>query len=432
MKLSLAEVAGTRYSTSLISQIERNRVDPSTESLKYLAEFLKLPLDELVKLARQHRQSETEANLYKTYEEKYSEINRLLTRNRSDLALEKFEEFDPAKLPTDLHWRALALRGQSYFEQRKFANAQRDFQAALTVLPASFPEEYQPEIVQLRLHLAAATRELFQFEPALSYYQDALNVMNSSTQLRYVAEAHWGLALVYARQAQNRLNQNGKEGGSSATQQELLQCAWNHAEDARRLYNAISDSLNAALLQCQIALIEQTQGQHTRARERLLEVLHLWKPSLEEGAPSTPGPRSYLRAERANVVSAAACYLAGLEQQAGRIENAMENVQLAIRAGKESYKVRRAEAFIKLGEILETLEPASPQIEDAFRQAIDALKDTHRMGIRIQAHYHLGSHLLSTGRNKEGLQEIEKAQALAGFSRNVEAPRPDDELSSNG
>src|SRR6266699_3049567 len=41
LHLSLAEVAGERYSTSLISQIERNRVDPSQEGQGYfnLREF---------------------------------------------------------------------------------------------------------------------------------------------------------------------------------------------------------------------------------------------------------------------------------------------------------------------------------------------------------------------------------------------------------
>lgn len=432
LKLSLAQVAGAKYSTSLISQIERNRVDPSTESLQYLAERLKLPLDDLLKLARQHRQSETEANLYRAYEEKYAEINRLLTHHRSEQALTKFEEFDISHLPTDLYWRALALRGQSYFEQRDFANAQRDYQAALTVLPHAFPEEHQAEVVQLRLHLAAATRELVQFSPALAYYKEALAVMNSSTQLRYVAEAHWGLALVYAHLAQESINHNGAEEKGPVAQQTFLQEAWVHAEDARRLYNAIADSMNEALLQCQIALIEQTQNKAAKARERLLEVLHIWQPSLEEGVPLTSNLRSYQPAERANVVSAAACYLAGLEQQAGNIEDALDNVQLAIKAGKESYKVRRAEAFLKLGEILEAQDTSDSRIETAFRQALDALKNTHRIGLRIQAHYHLGSHLISTRRNKEGMQEIEKAQALAGFSRDIEAPRPDDEASANG
>ena len=59
--LSLADVAGDQYSTSLISQIERNRVDPSHESLRFLADRLKLPLEELEMLAKQHREAEVEA-----------------------------------------------------------------------------------------------------------------------------------------------------------------------------------------------------------------------------------------------------------------------------------------------------------------------------------------------------------------------------------
>src|SRR5215469_13994442 len=136
LHLSLAEVAGSKYSTSLISQIERNRVDPSQESLQYLADRLHLPLDDLQGLARQHRQSETEANLYRVYEEKYAEINHLLTHKQSAQALDRFSELEPGKLPLFLRWRTLALRGQSYFEQRRFSDAQRDFQSALTVLPA--------------------------------------------------------------------------------------------------------------------------------------------------------------------------------------------------------------------------------------------------------------------------------------------------------
>jgi len=44
LNLSLANVAGDRYSTSLISQIERNRIEPSQESLRFLAEKLLIPL----------------------------------------------------------------------------------------------------------------------------------------------------------------------------------------------------------------------------------------------------------------------------------------------------------------------------------------------------------------------------------------------------
>src|ERR1700692_3511204 len=141
LHLSLAEVAGSKYSTSLISQIERNRVDPSTESLQYLAQRLHLSYEDLLVLARQHRESETEATLYKDYEERYTEINRLLARNQPDLALDRFKELSPEKLPMFLRWRALALRGQSYFEQRKFSDAQRDFHSALAIMPNAIEEE---------------------------------------------------------------------------------------------------------------------------------------------------------------------------------------------------------------------------------------------------------------------------------------------------
>ena len=58
LHLSLSEVAGQEYSTSLISQIERNKIEPSAGSLKYLAERLHLPLNELTVLAQQHRETE--------------------------------------------------------------------------------------------------------------------------------------------------------------------------------------------------------------------------------------------------------------------------------------------------------------------------------------------------------------------------------------
>jgi len=59
-RLSLAQVAGDKYSTSLISQIERNRIEPSLESLAYLAERLNLPLDGLMTLAQQSRETPTD------------------------------------------------------------------------------------------------------------------------------------------------------------------------------------------------------------------------------------------------------------------------------------------------------------------------------------------------------------------------------------
>src|SRR5713101_8986110 len=83
LHLSLAEVAGERYSTSLISQIERNRVDPSQESLSYLAERLKLPIEDLMALAQQHRESEAEVSRYKIYEEQRTQAQQALANNWS-------------------------------------------------------------------------------------------------------------------------------------------------------------------------------------------------------------------------------------------------------------------------------------------------------------------------------------------------------------
>lgn len=428
LHLSLADVAANRYSTSLISQIERNRVDPSTESLQYLAERLQLPYEDLQVLARQHRESETEANLYREYEAKYAEINLLLMRRQPALALVHFEdkEFKLDQLPLFLRWRTLALRGQAYFELREFSKAQRDFQSSLTIMPASVSDEHQLEVIKLRLHLAEATRELNQFEQALEYYREALNTMDASTALRYIAEAHWGIALVYYNQGRTTLLQDGNKTDGQA----LLQQAWQHAEDARTLYNSIADHLNADLLQCQMAQIEQSQGKADRGKQRLLAILNTWQPTLQGESSERPSRKP----ERANVVSAAACYLAGIECQARNFQSSLNYIDIAISAGLESYKVRQAEAFMMKGQVLETRNGQGsagthdPTIEESYKKAIDALKETERKGIMSQAHYELGRYLLSIGKREQGDQEIEIARGLAGIPSNFRAmQQPTDE-----
>lgn len=431
LHLSLAEVAGERYSTSLISQIERNRVDPSLESLHYLSERLKLPFEELQELAHQHRESETEANLYRTYEARYAEIHQLLLRNQALQAIEDFKTLDIVKMPQFMRWRVLALRGQAYYEQREFANAQRDLQSALAILPTSIAEEYQLDAVKLRLHLAAATRELSQFAAALDYYQQALASMDTSTSLRYVAEAHWGLAVVYYRKARNSELLDGDASRSQGTPGQLLREAWRHAEDARALYNAIADRLNAALLQCQMALIEQARGEPEPGRERLRAVLEDWKPTLVEDFQPFHGERLHQLPERANVVSAAACYLADIEYQAGNLEVALEHVNLALQAGQQSYKVRQAEALIVQGQILEARDARDPAVEESFRRAITVLQGTDRRALLAQAYYQLGRCLLNTGRVAEANQEMERVRELTGVTNNFGALPPTEERSSD-
>lgn len=429
LNLSLAEVAGDRYSTSLISQIERNRVDPSIESLYYLAERLNLPFEELQGLARQHRESETEATLYRTYEAKYAEINQLLARNQPALAIEEFKELKTEQMPQFMRWRALALRGQAYYEQREFAHAQREFQSALAILPVPLGKEHQLEVVKLRLHLAAATRELSQFATALDYYQQALAGMDSSTPLRHVAEAHWGLALVHYRKARNTALLDGNASPGEKTPEQLLREAWQHAEDARTLYNAISDHLNSALLQCQIALIEQAQGESEQGERRLRAVLNAWQPTLADDYQPPPGERLPQLPERANVVSAAACYLADIEYQTDRLEAALEHVHLALQAGEQSYKVRQAEALLMRGQILEARNEHDPGIEGNFRQAIAVLHGSDRRALLAQAHYQLGQHLLNSGKTAEARREMERVRELTGVISDFSALPPAEERS---
>ena len=105
LHLALAEVAGGRYSTSLISQIERNRVDPSQESLRYLAERLKLPLEDLVALAQQQRNSEAEVGNVKVYEEQRMQAELALGKGRPQEALHALADLPLAQIPVSTRWQ---------------------------------------------------------------------------------------------------------------------------------------------------------------------------------------------------------------------------------------------------------------------------------------------------------------------------------------
>src|SRR5579863_8613214 len=113
--LSLAEVAGAEYSTSLISQIERNKIEPSADSLKYLAEQLHLPLEELSQLAQQHRETEAETHQFQKMEEKRVLATQLLETKHPLRALEQLQNLPLTHVSNTLRWRIIALRGQCYF-----------------------------------------------------------------------------------------------------------------------------------------------------------------------------------------------------------------------------------------------------------------------------------------------------------------------------
>ena len=435
--LSLAQVAGNKYSTSLVSQIERNRIEPSAESLHYLAERLNLPLDELMVLVQQHRESGTEESKFKSFEEKRMKASQLLAENHPRRALEQLQDLNISHLPPFLGWRLIALRGQCYFSLRQFQHAQQDFLSAVAILPEVVPQDQSLEVISLRLHLAAATRELGQFEAAYSQYQDALATMNDSTPIRLVAETHWGMALVVFELANNSSNFSNNGAGQTDQVKAQERVALRHAESARTLYSAIGEMLRAALLDCQIALIEESLGNLSAAQERLQRVLETWAPTINEAALTSQQPladkmRQYNLKERANVVSAAACYLASVEHAEHLDNQALVHIQQALDAGKLSYILRRAEAYMLKGQILADSNIRDPEAENAFHAAIKELDSTDRVAAKIRAHGLLGRYLLMQGRDKEGDQEFDKAARLANLNTTFSAITPAEDTPPNG
>ncbi|HEV2653418.1 MAG TPA: helix-turn-helix transcriptional regulator, partial [Ktedonobacteraceae bacterium] len=198
LQLSLADVAEGHYSTSLISQIERNRADPSSESLRFLAERLQLPFEDLETLAQQHRAAESEPRDCKTYEELRVEAIQLLNDKKFYDTLTLLNTIPLSQAPAQLRWRLAALRGHAYFEQRKFMKAQQDFLYAVDedIDAESLPVDQQQELLLLHLHLAETHRALQQNDEAKDEYAIALQMINSETPAGYAAEANWGMSLV--------------------------------------------------------------------------------------------------------------------------------------------------------------------------------------------------------------------------------------------
>lgn len=417
LRLSLTQVAGDRYSTSLISQIERNRVEPSHESLLYLSEKLRLPFMELEQLARQQRETEGEVQQYRRFEEIREEVNEARAHRDSTRALKLLESLSFAHIPPALRWRLASMRGQCYFDLRKFLPAQKDFLVAVAEKPDTVPGEQRFEEMILHLRLAATYRELGQLDEALAEYQVALEMMDSTTSLIYVAETHWGISLIASELA------NKPNNGSICPieQAKQLRIALEHASNASILYRSVGQKQREALLLCQIGLIKKAQGNLAEAREQLRTVLDNWQTRLEgpaEGA--TEGQRE--RKELANLVSAVACSLAEIELDEKHYDEALRYVRQAQAAGQLSYRIRRAEAAMTLGRILEAMNLYNPQAQQAFRDAIKALAPTDRLAARIRAHDLLGRHLLKKGETEAGEQELDHARHLANLTSGGNAP----------
>lgn len=426
LHLSLAQVAGTEYSTSLISQIERNKIEPSTNSLKYLSEKLNLPYDELAALAKQNRELEEEASTYHKLEEVYQLARHLLDSHLPKQALAHLEDLAIAQIPASMRWRLMALRGQCYFALRKFVPAQRDFVAATDFLPDVVPQNQQLDAILLRLHLAATSRELGHYETAYQQYSNARDLMDTSTPLRYLAEAHWGISLVlyelaYKSEDGNSIERESQDAleqkvGHGAQFRHHMEHALKHAERASALYDSADELMRATLLDCQIALIEQALGKLDAAMQRLRRILDEWQPTLDKQhfqilTRNGDKKARYDERERANVVSASACYLANIEMEEHHCHDALAHIEQALEAGQHTYILRRADAYMMKGQILATCD--KPGAEEAFQYALAELKTTDRLGAKSRVHRMLGEYYITLGRQKEGKQELDKAFQLA-------------------
>jgi transcriptional regulator with XRE-family HTH domain len=412
LNLSLKKVAAERYSTSLISQIERNRVEPSQESLEFLAEKLHLPLADLQILANQQREAVSDSCQYMFNEEQLSVALELLASKRPQEALDSLSTVSMAQILSPLRWRLAAVRGQCYFHLRQFLNAQNDFLYAVTEGPEVLPADQHLVALELHLHLAATLRELKQPDAAFEQYTIALSMMDATTSLHYVAEAHWGMSLIAFERAKKPFD----AAHCARYKETQLQLALKHAENACILYRSIRESLRAALLTCQIGLIEQESGKRDQARQHLQEVLSTWMPELEKRAHA-PEIQNEMEQrglhEVANVVSAAACSLAGIELETVNYPEALKYVQQAQYAGHMSYALRKAEAAIMLGRVLESINVLDPAAERAFRDAITLLAPTDRIAAQIRAHDALGRHLLKKGDTKAGEVELDIARSFS-------------------
>ena len=417
LRLSLEHVAGGHYSTSLISQIERNRVEPSQKSLEFLATQLHLPLEDLMILASQQKETETEAHQYRVYEEMRIEASQALANKQPHQALGLLKSLHLQQVPLSLRWRIAALRGQCYFALRQFLSAQKDFVHAVAEKPTSIPGDQRSEVMTLHLYLAAALRELNQPEAAFEQYQVALDMMDTSTSLHHIADAHWGMSLIAYERAMLTSSEHPETYNHyNHYKEEQLSIALKHAENASILYRSIGQELRASLLTCQIGLIEQALGRLDEARAHLQEVLERWTPELgsfEQTGVSPSGVSQRNVQELANVVSVVACSLAGIELEAQNYLQALIYVQQAKSAGKQSYILRRAEAEMMLGRILQEMNFHDPAIEEAFRAALKELGSTDRIAARIRAHDLLGRHLLRKGDVEAGEKELDQGQRLS-------------------
>jgi len=407
--LSLADVASGHYSTSLISQIERNRVDPSQESLRFLADRLQLSLSDLEVLAQQHRETEVEARQYVSYDTLRNDAAQLLSEDKTSEALKLLEKLHFAQVPPLQRWRLAALRGQCYFNKRLFIQAQEDLIYATQEEPElhSLSSEQRQEMVLLHLRLAGTYRALNQLDNALTQFEKTLSLVNRETPFGYVAEAQWEISLIEVAQASVLIQEPLDETEAQQKRNDKLHSALDHANNALHLYRSIGELLQAAALTCHIARIEQELGNMQTVRNQLQELLSVWSKNLSE----TYADNTSLRKAQANIVASAAYMLAEIELENGNLDEASRFAERSMEAAEESYIVRKAEAHTIRGRILEAQK--NRDAEKEFRAATRVLAATERIGLRISAHVRLGSYLYNIGETAKGELELDEVRRLS-------------------
>lgn len=403
---SLERVAG-KYSTSLLSQIERNRVDPSQESLRYFAEQLDLPFDELMMLAQRQRTSGHGETQYKHYEAIRIKVAQAVENKQHYEALDQLREVDLALVQLPLRWRLASLRGQCFFQLRQFSEAEQDFRMAVNDLPEIIADEFKPEVMMLHLRYAAALKMVEQPLQALRQFELANALMDGNTPARLIVDSLWDMSIIYYDQAsQNKCRQQ---------KQEQLHTALSLAEDARVLSRRINQRQQADLLTCHIGLVEQAMGRLDEARLHLRTLLEENEPLLEQ-LQRKPGIGKKEIQAQANVCSATAWALAGVELEAGNFNEALLYARKASDTGNLTYIVRRAEAHMMRGQILDKMDAGEHEAEQAFRDAIEVLHDTNRIDQEVKAYDLLGRYLLKHGKIDAGNEALDMVRRLTHSS----------------
>ncbi len=161
-----------------------------------------------------------------------------------------------------------------------------------------------------------------------------------------------------------------------------------------------------------MALFEQATGDIENASKHLSNVIEVWTPMLQQRTGNTKESRKRLR-EYNSIVSAASCYLAGIEIEKEQYQDALRHVQMAEKTAEKSYPIRQVEAAMMHGTVLEARNFSDPHVEKALQQAIDIVSNTDLLGAQIRAHDLLGRHFFKVGEVDRGNEELDQVRKIS-------------------